>query len=211
MDVGTARALFGKQFIGPEELARIAPKLGIAVPAHVPEIHFSEDMLKEHARDFLLVLGVSSMADGMPLTINNLRSFLGTDSAVREPCMYNQDWYINEDFASKTALESRWHLIRKNVLEDARAKRPEDIEMNFAGGEHFPAAVTCTFIFFAYWFLSGGEKLWKHDFLWCLDRDHNNDRIYVGRYEDPTGVNKNGFNIHRHLALRAAYSAAPEL
>jgi hypothetical protein len=106
-------------------------------------------------------------------------------------------------------LDGKWHLIRKEVLEDARAKRPDEIETSLKG-ESFPTAVTYAFTFFACWFLKG-EKLWNHDFLWCSDRDHNNDRIYVGRYEDPTGVNKNGFNIHRHLSLRSIYSTAPEI
>jgi len=101
-------------------------------------------------------------------------------------------------------------LIAKRVLENARASAPEKIEAVF-GDEKFPTAVTCAFAFFAWWHHTGGEKLWKYDFLWCSDRDHNGDRIYVGRYEDPAGVNKNGFNIHRHLALRPSYSAAPEV
>lgn len=50
-----------------------------------------------------------------------------------------------------------------------------------------------------------GEKLWYHDFVWCSDVDHNGDRIYVGKYNDIDGVNKDGFSIHRHLALRLCY------
>lgn len=49
--------------------------------------------------------------------------------------------------------------------------------------------------------------LWKHDFVWCSDMDHNGDRIYVGKYHDISGVNKNGFSIHRHLALRECYAS----
>ena len=51
--------------------------------------------------------------------------------------------------------------------------------------------------------------LWRHDFIWCDDSDHNGDRIYTGRYIDPNGINKNGFNIHRHLSIRPCYGAAP--
>jgi hypothetical protein len=122
--------------------------------------------------------------------------------------MYNQDWYLKEDFANM-APDGKWHLIRKEVLEEARAKQPADIERAFTG-EQFPTAITCAFTFFAWWHLRG-ELLWKNDFVWCSDRDHNGDRIYVGRYEDPTGVNKNGFNVHRYLSLGSPYSAAPEI
>ncbi len=145
------------------------------------------------------------------ITLNQLREQFGMDPNVSEPCFYNQDWYIKEDFATKTTTDNQWHVLPKQVREDWRAKLPEDIEKELKQGEQFPTAVTAAFAFFAWWYHIGGEKLWVNDFVWCSDRDHNGDRIYVGRYEDPTGVNKNGFNIHRHLALRPAYSAAPEV
>ena len=64
----------------------------------------------------------------------------------------------------------------------------------------------CTYTFFVF-YLCRHEKIWNHDFIWCSDRDHNGDRIYVGKYHDIDGVNKNGFSIHRHLALRPCYGA----
>lgn len=145
------------------------------------------------------------------ITLNQLREAFGTDPEAGEPCFYNQDWYLKEDFATKTETDGEWHVLAKRVREDWRAKRPEDIENELTANEQLPSAVTAAFVFFAYWHKTGGEMLWAHDFLWCSDRDHNGDRIYVGRYEDPDGVNKNGFNIHRHLALRPAYSAALEV
>jgi len=60
-----------------------------------------------------------------------------------------------------------------------------------------------------YYFHTQGGLLWKSDFIWCSDKDKNGDQIYVGRYRDPLGVNKNGFNIHRHLKIRNYYGLAP--
>ena len=195
------------QKIGPKELSKMPMPLGLS---NVPSVPFSQQILDTYSASHLLIYTPSHFADGTPVTLNILREKFGMDPAVSEPCFYNQDWYVKEDFATKTVLDGTWHLIRKEVLEDARAKRPEEIEESLTG-EEFPTAVMCAFAFFAYWFATGGDKLWKRDFVWCRDRDHNNDRIYVGRYEDPAGVNKNGFNIHRHLALRSAYSTAPEI
>jgi hypothetical protein len=204
-----AREIMGKNFIGPDELKTLKSfPLGEVETTEVP---FSEKLLLTHDDTHILIFTPSKYENGKPITLNSLRERFGVDPAVSEPCMYNQDWYLKEDFAAKVSLDGRWHLIRKDVLEDARAKKPEDIESSLDARESFPTAVTCAFAFFTHWFVSGGGKLWKHDFAWCSDRDHNNDRIYVGRYEDPTGVNKNGFNIHRHLALRPANSAAPEV
>ena len=195
--------------IGPSELS-IIPNISFG-PLIAPPIPFTKEILQAHTETHVLIFTPQRYADGSPITLNSLRDLFGVDPSVAEPCLYNQDWYLKEDFASNTSLDGQWHLIQKNVLEDIRAKRPEDIEKTLPSGESFPTAVTCTFTFLAYWFHTKGETLWKHDFVWCSDRDHNGDRIYVGRYEDPTGINKNGFNIHRHLALRPSYSAAPEI
>ena len=204
-----ARALFSGRFIGPDELRALASPFSFD-SLEAPTIPFSDEALRKNTGTHILIFTPRTNF-GSPITLNALRDLFGVGPAVSEPCMYNQDWYVKEDFAAKQSLDGGWHLIRKDVLEEARAKRPDEIESSLRGNESFPAAVTCAFAFFAYWYMTGGEKLWKHDFVWCSDRDHNNDRIYVGRYEDPTGVNKNGFNIHRHLALRPAYSAAPEV
>ena len=190
--------------IGVKEVSGLPFLKGENVSA--PEIPFSREALDSHADTHILVFTPKISW----ITLNGLRDEFGIDPGVQEPCMYNQDWYAKEDFAH-TPLDGKWHLIRKNVLEETRAKRPEEIEGKLSQGERFPTAITYAFTFFAWWFVSGGEKLWKNDFVWCSDRDHNDDRIYVGRYEDPTGINKNGFNIHRYLSLRPAYSAAPEI
>ena len=100
----------------------------------------------------------------------------------------------------KRVLENKWFLIRKSVFEDSRAQDPEIL----AKKHSFPSAVLCAYTFFITWYCSG-EHLWQQDFIWCDDTDHNGDRIYVGRYHDATGINKDGFNIHRHLRIRDSY------
>ena len=187
-----------KNIIGPEELKAIR-EMGLLIPENVPEIPFSPEELEKKKDDYLLVLGVSTFADGTKVTIRNLRERFGLDPEVSEPCFYNQDWYVREDFIDRP-LEDGWFLIRKNVYEDSRAVQPSELMKEY----RFPQAVTCTYAFFAAWFTLG-LKLWIHDFVWCSDTDHNGDRIYVGKYHDVDGVNKNGFSIHRHLALRPCY------
>jgi hypothetical protein len=196
-----AKQLYGEQFIGFEEIAKIASETGVQLPVEVPEIPFTIEALKQHASDCILILGVNRMKNGEPLTLMSLRARFGTDPAVSEPCFYNQDWYLKEDFM-QTALESRWYLVRKNVFEDSRAVLPSILEEK----HHFPRAVLCAYTFFTCWFHSR-QVLWQNDFIWCSDTDHHNDRIYVGKYTDIDGINKNGFSIHRHLALKSSYAA----
>ena len=131
--------------------------------------------------------------------VRNLKQRFGKDPEESEPCFYNQDWYDKEDFID-VPMKDGWFLIRRNVYEESRAVQPAELMKEY----RFPQAVTCTYAFFAAWFTLG-LKLWIHDFVWCSDTDHNGDRIYVGKYHDVDGVNKNGFSIHRHLALRPCY------
>lgn len=196
--------------IGPEEFKKMPASLSFG-DAVAPVVPFSTETLAAHADTHILIFTPRTFSDNTPVTVNALRERLGIDPAASEPCMYNQDWYLKEAFAAAETPDGGWHLIRKGVLEGTRAKRPDEIEAALGTEESFPTAVTCAFAFFAYWFATDGGRLWNHDFVWCRDRDHNGDRIYVGRYEDPSGLNKNGFNIHRHLALRPSYGAAPEV
>lgn len=193
-----AKKIMGDNFIGPEELKTIS-FLRFKID-NIPEITFSIEELKEKKDNYLLVLGRSCFEDGTMVTIRNLRKIFGYDPEKAEPCFYNQDWYLNELFID-IPMEDSWFFIRKDIYEDSRAVQPDDLIKKY----RFPSAVSCTYSFFAAW-LSKGIKLWYHDFVWCSDTDHNGDRIYVGKYNDIDGVNKNGFSIHRHLSLRTCYA-----
>jgi len=195
------KQLFGHNLIGPDELKSLLAKLGWGTDISVPELNYPEEQLKQCAKDYLLVMGVPEIG-GRPVTIRTLREAFGFDPDESEPCFYNQDWYMHEDFIDRT-LQSRWYLVRKQVVESSRAVMPEQLMENRYA---FPSAILCAFAFFAYYF-HYGEHLWYHDFVWCSDTDHNGDRIYVGKYHDVDGVNKNGFSVHRHLALRQCYAA----
>jgi hypothetical protein len=140
-----------------------------------------------------------------------MRSVFGWDPAKSEPCFYNQDWYLKEKFAKDINLDFKWYLIKKTVNKDTRGKNPEDILRLFKNKESFPLTVLTAFTFFAYYLLNKGEILWKHDFIWCSDKDANGDRVYTGRYLDPKNINKNGFNIHRHLSIGTCYGAVTQV
>lgn len=212
MTIKSVQNMLGRDYIGPAELSAIAGKLGIAVPepACVLPVPFSEEELRHARRDgYLLILGVPAAADGEPLTLNKLHTHFGADPALSEPCFYNQDWYLHEPFACEAVLEPRWYLMRKTVEKQSRGKEPDAIAKAFPKRKYLPSAILTAYAFFAYYLHTGGEMLWEHDFVWCSDRDGNGDRIYTGRYRDPLGSAKNGFNIHRHLTIRNAYGAAP--
>jgi hypothetical protein len=214
LNVKKAEKIFKKNFIGPVQLKSVARRMNIINPfslGKIPLIRISEKEANKLAKDFILVLGVPRDAKGKKLTINAMRSFFGIDPKEGEPCFYNQDWYLKERFASETMLKFKWYLIRKSVRNQTRGKAPQEILGSLSRKEKFPSAILTAFTFFAYWFCNKREILWKHDFIWCNDKDKNGDRIYTGRYQDPNHINKNGFNIHRHLSIKPCYGAVVQM
>lgn len=199
LTVKQAKSIMGTNFIGSEELREI-DFLKKIQSKDIPGIPFSPEVLEEKKNDYLLILGIAEFSDGKEVTIRNLLNVFGKDSEQMEPCFYNQDWYNNESFID-TPIKNGWYLIRKNVYEDSRAVQPVILMKK----HKFPSAISCTYAFFVAW-LALGINLWYHDFIWCSDTDHNGDRIYVGKYHDADKINKNGFSIHRHLALRPCYA-----
>lgn len=197
------RAVFGDHFLGKEELAPLFKALGFAEPdIQEKPIPYSQSVLEKAAEEgYILIYGIGRM-DGQEITLRFLRDKFGVNPDVSEPCLYNQDWYLKEDFMDVT-LDEQWYLIKKDVFEESRAVVPDELTRS---GMHFPSAILCAYTFFAYFF-ARNVYLWWHDFVWCCDTDHNGDRIYVGKYHDIDGVNKNGFSIHRHLALRPCYGS----
>lgn len=203
MEVKDAKQLFSNNFIGKEELEPFFKALGFGeIEIQEKSIGYSDSGLRKAAKEgYVLIYGVEHI-DGKRITLRFLRDKFGVNPDESEPCLYNQDWYLKEDFID-IPLDTRWYLVKKEVFEDSRAVMPGELikkEMNF------PPAILCGYTFFAYYF-ARNEYLWWHDFVWCSDTDHNGDRIYVGKYHDIDGVNKNGFSIHRHLALRPCYGS----
>lgn len=200
--VERARKIFGANFFGLEELASFITGIGLKVKdVEVPHIYYLEETLIKCAQDYILILGLPEI-EGKKITISMLRNSFGVNPDDSEPCFYNQDWYLQEEFIQST-LDLRWYLLKKDVMEDTRSVQPSELlNRNIC----FPSAILCIYTFFVYYYVKK-EYLWIHDFIWCSDLDHNGDRIYVGKYHDVDGINKNGISIHRHLALRNCYTS----
>ncbi len=196
--IDIAKQIMGQNFIGPGEL-RLCKEMQLEIPEIISDITYTQSILKEKREDYILILGISNFCDGKPVTIRNMIEKFGKNPKETEPCFYNQDWYEHENFID-IQMSDGWFFIRKNIHENSRAVQPDELMREYC----FPSAIRCCYAFFTAW-QSLNIKLWYHDYVWCSDKDHNGDRIYVGKYNDIDGVNKNGFSIHRHLALRSCY------
>lgn len=201
-----AENILGEDFIGYEQLKPFFKALQLTIPiVDIPEIPFSVDKLESIKSEYILLLGIPSSDNGTKIDIRMLRSVFGLNPDEKSPCFYNQDWYLNEKFITIT-LELKWYLVKKNIISTSKSKNPDSFLDEYPDNK-FPSAILCTFCFFAYYFSANGYVLWIHTFIWCNDKDHNGDRIYVGKYNDVEGVNKDGFSIHRHLSLRDYHGA----
>jgi hypothetical protein len=201
-----AREILGNRFIGTKELDIVSEKLGIISPSigniEIPEIPFSLSEIEnlDHETFLVLFYPFQKVSDNK-ITINYFRNHFGIDPDIEEPCLYNQDWYINEEFANICNCEMGWYILRSNVLDVSRAISPEKNNLN-----KYPPSILLTYFFFANYILNN-KIAYKFDFVWTSDIDCNKDQIYVGRYFDPKGVAKNGFSIHRHLSLTSNYAS----
>lgn len=193
-----AREIMGRNFIGKEEIQSLHK---FNVPeGKIPDIKYPKELLKRVKNEYILLLAI-------PITLIELRDIFGIDPNIAEPCFYNQDWYLKEKFANDL-LECRWHLVKKTVKSNTRGKNPQTL--SFGKKQSLPTCTLAAFTFFCNYLLNK-EVLWQNDFIWCKDKDHNKDQIYVGRYQDKHKINKNGFNVHRHLRINKGYGAINSL
>lgn len=195
-----AKDLFQDNFFGIEEIKKFYSSINIKVQdQELPEIPFSFDEMQSKSESHILILCLPNPNAEWSLSINNIRNIYGIDSDLREPCFYNQDWYLKEQFAKNTTVFHSWYLVAKQVNDNTRGKIPSQ-------NSSYPTALLLVFTFFVYYTLRN-IILYPNDFVWCSDKDANGDRIYVGRYYDPKRIAKNGFSIHRHLTITSMYGA----
>ena len=193
-----AQQILDKSFIGSEKLKRIDGAFSLVIPVKIPEIPFDEQFLKYHKDTHILILCVTKFSDEKNISISEIRNKIAVYNG--NPCFYNQDWYLNEQFINKP-LELKWLLLSKSVLDESRAMPADKVVATYK----LNAAVELTYAFFVNYFVNNGEKLWNNDYVWCSDVDDKGDQIYVGRYTDASGLNADGFEIHRHLRIKKNY------
>lgn len=200
MEASEAKEILNANFIGTEELPKIKGAFSVSIPNEIPIIPFAKEDILSVRNTHLLLLCPSFFSDGTSITIKSIKGKIS--SYKGKPCFYNQDWYLKEKFIEKP-LETKWLLVSKSLLDETRALSVEQIVPRYK----LHSAVELTFAFFANYFINNGEKLWNNDYVWCSDIDDKGDQIYIGRYTDASGLNADGFEIHRHLRIKRNYGA----
>lgn len=193
-----AKKILNNNFIGSVELKKINNAFSVAVPEKLPPILFEQNELEKYKDTHLLILCVPQFEDGSNITIETIKKKITMFNG--KPRFYNQDWYLKEQFIRKP-LNLKWLLISKKLLDESRAMPADKVISSYK----LNSAVELTYAFFVNYFVNKGEKLWNNDYVWCSDVDDKGDQIYVGRYTDTSGLNADGFEIHRHLRIKNNY------
>jgi hypothetical protein len=201
-----AKEIMGLNMIGPDDFKKINDKylflnLDLISQKKVSSIPFRKELLIKKKETHLLTLIIPEHFTKKDLNFKDFRDYFGFDPELKQPCFYNQDWYLNEPFYINSKLELKWVLVQKEISKSTRGKDPDKLNDSIGKMQN---SLTYTYIFFIY-FLSRDKILWEHDYVWCADFDSNKDQIYIGRYLDPMKINKNGFSIHRHLKIKNNY------
>lgn len=81
-------------YIGPDQINLLLEKTGrnILPLDSIPMVNYDEEKLSMHAKEYILEFGTDV------LDILDIRNFFGVDPEISESCLYNQDWYMSEDF-----------------------------------------------------------------------------------------------------------------
>lgn len=194
-----AYKIMGNNIIGPNEIILNASHvLDIKkIKTDIPPINYSKDLLFSNRESHTLILVIPFSNNLEKINIKFFKEYFGYNPEISEPCFYNQDWYLKEDFFFDTNLKYEWILIRNNINSESRGKLP-------ILNDNLPTVLLCTYVFFIS-FICKKIILWENDYIWCNSYDSYGDQIYIGRYNDPTGLTKNGFSIHRHLSIKNNY------
>ena len=200
----TAKKIMGINMVGPFELKKINQNinffnLDVLTNEYAKIVPFSENILFKLRKTHLLILIIPDHKSKSKLSFAHFRKEFGIDPIIKEPCFYNQDWYLKENFYLDSTLELKWVMIQKEIAKESRGVIPSKLNVT-----SLHKSLVYTYIFFMY-YLSTQNVLWENEYIWCSDLDSNDDQIYIGRYLDPQRINKNGFSIHRHLKVNNNY------
>ena len=136
-----ANSLFKHNFVGPSELNQLLSvlKLPAISLSEVPSIPYTKEELEKYSQDYILILGLKQRG-GQNLSMRFFRDEFGVNPDKKEPCLYNQDWYLSEEFIDRT-LDNKWYLIRKEVISESRAIMPQQMIQEWH--LKLPSAILC--------------------------------------------------------------------
>ena len=101
-----AKKIFKSNFIGPAELQKIN-RFKVKVPKNTGDINLNVDNID--SEKYILIYGCKSLENLSTLDISTFIKKFGFKYSPNEVCFYNQDWYLEEEFAK---LQARLNALK---------------------------------------------------------------------------------------------------
>ena len=118
-------------------------------------------------------------ADNSLLTINNIKSYVGTDPK-RQPSFFDHPWYRSEDFMSIRCAPG-WHILTMEPVSGSLQQPVDYLRSSGNPALELPEAVEVVLMLFLHFVRSGEQLLFKKH-TWCRDTASLNRHVTVGAF-----------------------------
>lgn len=175
----------GNNFFGPQEAAtHFGAKWTQEQLDALATIPFSEEVIEACKDTHVLVAGY-------PMSLIQVRS--KANKAKKGKLFYTPSggWYDTQAFATKTKVEVRWYLIRKQPVDNSTNKSWDE-QQALLKDESTPTACVMVYTIMGH-FLNTGERLFANIYVRCSDIDSDGSRVYVGDF-NAHGLGVNGYS-----------------
>lgn len=174
-----AREIMGRNLLTVEDVQRhFRVRFTDEQLAELGEIPWSEDVLQECKDTHILF-------PGFPLTILEIRK----RAAKKGVKLFYSDrdaWYNDQKFARDEKVSLRWHLIRKDIVENS-TNRTYDDQLALLGPDEEAAQAAAMVYTIILYFLVTGIRLFEHIYARCQNVTSHGSRVSVGGF-DPGGL-----------------------
>jgi hypothetical protein len=164
--------IMGRNFLTVEDVQRhFRVRFTDEQLAELGEIPWSEDVLRECKDTHILF-------PGFPLTIIEIRE-RAVKRCVKLFYSDRDAWYNDQKFARDEKVALRWHLIRKDIVENSTSKTYDEQCKLISENEEVPQVAAVVSLIILY-FLVTGIRLFERIYARCQDVTSDGDRVYVG-------------------------------
>lgn len=114
------------------------------------------------------------------VTMLKLRELFGT-SKNTQPCVYDHDWWLNEDFAKKVIREG-WHLTLTKMPPETKNNSYEEQKSLLTEKEELPEPNEVMYFCLVNYLINDKERLLHNDYSRTNTLDSDGDVVYLGRF-----------------------------
>lgn len=170
-----AREIMGSNFLTVDDVERhFRVRFTAEQLAELGDIPWSEEVLEECKDTHVLF-------PGFPLTILEVRK-RAKKKGVKLFYSDRDTWYNDQKFAREEKVGLRWHLIRKDIVENSTNKSYDEQLALLSENEEAAQAAAVVYMIILY-FLVTGIRLFERIYARCQDVTSSGGRVCVGSFD----------------------------